>query len=235
MSQAELDAVQNLFERGDVMDAASAIRELQERASASNDFLLIAQLDSMTSQMRGHLAEPELRQFDARLAGNTPERVVKPPARPQEPQAINLGRVSWAMIRGWVCCLLIAIGAFGPWAKTVFGASASGLDGSNDGWIMLVGALAAAGLLVSFIHDPDRSSRVLRSTLLVLIGLGLMIAGIYDWRHVNDVLSKTNGLASVGWGLELCTIAAAGLALNSALMLGARPRGRPKPDERTAL
>jgi hypothetical protein len=128
------------------------------------------------------------------------------------------------MIIGWGCCLLIVIGAFGPWIKTAFGQSASGLDNSNDGWIMLIGALFAAFLIARFLHDPDRRSRVLRATVLTLLGAARAGVGIYDWHHADDVLSRRHGLASVGWGLQLATLAAAALAVNSFFMIAARPR-----------
>src|SRR5262249_16844285 len=156
------------------------IRQVRERAVAARDDHFLSELDGMVSQMRAHLAGPELTQFDARLAGDQPQRVVRPPARPGEGPTVSLNRVTFAMLRGWLCCLLIVIGAFGPWIKTAFGASASGVDNSNDGWIMLVGALFAAILIFSFIHDPDRRSRVFRAVVLTLIGAALAGVGVYD-------------------------------------------------------
>ncbi len=130
------------------------------------------------------------------------------------------------MIVGLLCCLLIVIGAFGPWVKTAFGQSASGLDGSSDGWVMLVGGLGAAIVLTSFVRDPSRTSRVLRSLLILGAGIALFATGVYDWNNVKNAISQrqAEALVSVGWGLELATIASAALVVVALILLVGRPR-----------
>jgi hypothetical protein len=105
---------------------------------------------------------------------------------------------------------LMVIGAFGPWAK-VLGASVSGTDGQNDGWVLA--GFAALAALLSF----ARSTR--KSTGFWLLISGLAGAGIalYDRHQVSAAISQAGALgqalAQVGWGLNLATLASVSLVI----------------------
>ena len=76
----------------------------------------------------------------------------------------------------------MAIGAIGPWAKSPLGISVSGLDGSNDGWLIL-GCAALAGSVL-FQHYRSRSFGILFVALVVgVVGTGI---AYYDRDNIND-------------------------------------------------
>jgi hypothetical protein len=106
----------------------------------------------------------------------------------------------------------MVVGGFGPWV-TVLGISVSGTEG--DGWIVILAAAAAAGLV--FWHDRKPSQWILGATALAgVVGFGV---SAYDWARLESVASDSQeqleGLfdlsVSTGWGLVLCTIASASL------------------------
>jgi hypothetical protein len=106
----------------------------------------------------------------------------------------------------------MAIGALGPWV-TVIGISVSGTEG--DGWIVLVAALLAAGLLIWH----DRNPRLWKLIVAALAALAALGTGIYDWSEIEGVAGEAEELegffdlsVSVGWGLVLCTFASVSLA-----------------------
>ena len=114
----------------------------------------------------------------------------------------------WAL----ASCGLMVVGGLGPWV-TVLGFTVGGTDG--DGWIVIGAALAAAGLVVWH----DRGPRLWKLALAGLAGLVAFGTGAYDWSEIESIATdaeeELQGLfdfsVSVGWGLVLCTIAAASL------------------------
>jgi hypothetical protein len=114
----------------------------------------------------------------------------------------------WAL----ASCALMAIGALGPWV-TVLGFSASGTEG-GDGWIVLLAALLAAGVILWH----DRNPRLWKLVVAVLAALAAFGTGAYDWSEIESVAAETEELegvfdlsVSVGWGLILCTFASVSL------------------------
>lgn len=105
---------------------------------------------------------------------------------------------------------LMAIGAFGPWVK-VLGQSASGTDGSNDGWLVVGAALLGGGLFALL-----RGSRL--SGILALLG-GLLGTAVtfYDRQNVHSAIQDggafAQALAQIGWGLNLALLASVSLAI----------------------
>ena len=109
------------------------------------------------------------------------------------------------------------IGSFGPWAKVLGVISVSGTDG--DGWIVIVMALVAAGLLYL------RQRRNLGVWPIVVAFIAAAIAAgtaIYDWSDLNSIADST-GLVGAGWGIdhgrdwrrETLALACVGLALET--------------------
>jgi hypothetical protein len=114
----------------------------------------------------------------------------------------------WALIS----CALMAIGALGPWV-TVLGFSASGTEG--DGWIVLLAAFLAAGLVLWH----DRAPRLWKLGAAGLAAVAAFGTGAYDWSEIESVAAEAEELegvfdlsVSVGWGLILCTFASVSLA-----------------------
>lgn len=114
-------------------------------------------------------------------------------------------------IQYWVIAsmALAVLGSFGPWVKAL-GQSVSGVDGSNDGWLV-IGAVLLGGLL----FYATRTSRGAGLWALLGGGAGLAIT-IYDRSNVQNVIDSS-GLASalvqVGWGLNVALAGSASLAV----------------------
>jgi hypothetical protein len=105
---------------------------------------------------------------------------------------------------------LMLIGAFGPWVKA-FAVSASGTDGSNDGWIV-VGA-AAVGAGVFWLKGETK----LAGVWPLLGGAAGTLTTIYDRGKVQDAIDEggalTQAVVQIGWGLNLAMIASISLAM----------------------
>ena len=105
---------------------------------------------------------------------------------------------------------LMLIGAFGPWVKALT-ISASGTDGSNDGWIVVGAAVIGGGLFLL-----TRSAKI--AGLWTLVGgLAGAATAIHDRNQISHMISSDGGLAQalvqVGWGLNLAMIASLSLAV----------------------
>jgi len=88
---------------------------------------------------------------------------------------------------------LMLIGSFGPWAKTPF-ASVGGTDGSNDGWFVVLLAVAAAGLLyLGFIQGRSWPALV-----AALAGIGAVAITISDRGDVSGSEFADAGLVTRG-------------------------------------
>ena len=107
----------------------------------------------------------------------------------------------------------LVIGSFGPWAKvTVFsGASISGVDGSNDGWVILGLAAIAAMALLRQASGNWRGIGVL--------GVLAFALALYDRSHVQHVAGKS-GIITIGWGLNLVLAGSIGLLIAAYVLRG---------------
>ena len=98
---------------------------------------------------------------------------------------------------------LMVVGAFGPWIKAL-GSGVSGTDGANDGWLVVGAAVVGAGV---FALMRERHTAGLWTVLGGLAGAGVTI---YDRQTVSskiDELGEFQGLAQIGWGLNLAMVA----------------------------
>lgn len=98
----------------------------------------------------------------------------------------------------------MVIGAFSPWMK-LFGHSSRGIDGINDGWLVVIAAVAGGA---AFSWKRDRASAG------VVIGCGCLggAIAIYDRMLISDTARGTGGLIQVGWGVNLAIIASTSFA-----------------------
>jgi hypothetical protein len=121
---------------------------------------------------------------------------------------------------------LAVVGAIGPWGK-VFAITVSGLDGSNDGWLVLILALAAAGLIAAGFLVRSIWGE-LACFLAVAVGGGILFVGFYDRHNITDKITAAGvqGIASVGWGLNLTIVAGCLLFLSSTVLWFARTSQR---------
>jgi MYXO-CTERM domain-containing protein len=117
---------------------------------------------------------------------------------------------------------LMAIGAFGPWAK-VFGLlSVSGTDG-GDGWIV-IGLAVAAGI---FLWRFSVRRRRLWPALMLLAAIGGAFTSGYDLNNLNSLASADTFFGAefvhAGWGVYLDLIASISLGV-AAIVLLRQPR-----------
>ena len=132
--------------------------------------------------------------------------------------------------------ILMIVGAIGPWLQALSGVvSVSGLDGDNDGWIVVV--VGAAGLLIFCAVALGASHRI--AWLLPLIGLIGVVVTAVDRRDVaerdqggvgiTDIFSGTPSTPdldiTVGWGLNLAMGASFSLLLASVVLLLTADKG----------
>jgi hypothetical protein len=103
---------------------------------------------------------------------------------------------------------LAVVGAIGPWAKA-FAITVSGLDGKNDGWAVLVLALAAAALILGGVLAQRGWLRVVVCLCAAAAGVGIFAIGFYDRNNVTNIIKAQNaeGIVAVGWGLNLTIVA----------------------------
>jgi hypothetical protein len=67
--ERDLDRVQELYEHGDVFEAATAVHRVREQAVDEGDSEAVEDIDSFIDSMRGHLEGRDLEVFDAHLSG----------------------------------------------------------------------------------------------------------------------------------------------------------------------
>ena len=128
---------------------------------------------------------------------------------------------------GLVGAALVAVGSFGPWAS--FEAfSASGLDRGADGWITLVLAILAAGVLAG-IFAPKPVARVVRWIPLPFPLMILLIA-LLNLADIDSAASAVGVELSVGWGLWLVMAGSIAIGVASVFLMFAP---MPVPAHRT--
>jgi hypothetical protein len=106
----------------------------------------------------------------------------------------------------------VIIGSVSPWATITFGfgqISVNGTDG--DGQLTLIGGVAIL-LLVVF-------SKYLASLILSVITAAVLLYDYFNISSSIDVGDDTFASASVGWGIQLATVAAIVAVIASFLMM----------------
>lgn len=144
---------------------------------------------------------------------------VEPPAHePSPPPAISTDtaaeseeapRSTVALWLAAVCAGGMALGAIGPWARGPLGTTVNGLDGSNDGWI-LIGA-AAITVLCLWLHRRSAG----RGSLMLMLLAGLISGGVtlYDRQSGSTATGGSFDVVEVGWGVNLGLAASVGLVV----------------------
>jgi hypothetical protein len=97
---------------------------------------------------------------------------------------------------------MMVIGAIGPWA-TAFGVlSVAGTDG--DGVLVLfAGLIVGAMVLLRYL----RRSRSWTLVVALLAAVAAALTSIVDMANIQNVISNSSGLVSIGWGLWIDCIA----------------------------
>jgi hypothetical protein len=127
--------------------------------------------------------------------------------------AQNKGLMGWVLVSAGG----MALGAFGPWVVAL-GQSVSGIDGSNDGWMVL--ACAAAGGVLFYATRSKKAAGLWP----VFAGGGGLAVTIYDRNNVQNAINQggslARALAHVGWGLNLAMIASGSMVLAGLIWAG---------------
>jgi hypothetical protein len=91
---------------------------------------------------------------------------------------------------------MMVIGAIGPWA-TAFGVfSVAGTDG--DGAIVLIAGLVIGAMVLL---RTLRQTRIWTLVVAVLAAVVGAATSIYDMANIQNAISNSQGLVSIGWGL----------------------------------
>jgi hypothetical protein len=119
---------------------------------------------------------------------------------------------------------LMIIGAIGPWAKVLF-ISVSGIDGTRDGWIVLVLAGLALAALVGVLRGASVKSVATGLQIDAVIAGGV---AVYDWSN----LPNGSGIATVspGWGLYLTIAASVALLVTATKLANGAATAAPPAD-----
>ena len=128
-------------------------------------------------------------------------------------------KLFWWMVAS---AALMAIGAFGPWART-FIFSVSGVDG-GDGWIVLAAAAVAGAMIYLHTGRPSRP----RWPLFCAAGAGVVsvVVFVVDGKDIfgkqsagGDSLFGDTDLVHPGWGLILVGLASISLIASTLVAL----------------
>ncbi len=136
------------------------------------------------------------------------------------------GVSSLQIIRGWILlsAVLMVVGAFGPWVKAL-GQSASGTDGSNDGWLVVGAAVLGCALFFAM-----RKTRV-GGVWPLLAGIAGLAVTLYDRNHLNNAINRggpfAQAVAQIGWGLNLALAASISLGIAGVVYFFQRPEAQP--------
>jgi hypothetical protein len=114
------------------------------------------------------------------------------------------GLVIW----GVISTIFMVIGSFGPWISALI-ASKSGMDG--DGWFVLLLAIGAAISLLRASTNRGAGIPALTGGLLA------SILTLYDGYKINATIDQggviVQGIAHIGWGLNVAIISSLSLAI----------------------
>lgn len=120
----------------------------------------------------------------------------------------------------------MVLGALGPWVKAL-GQSVSGIDGANDGWLLI--AAAALGGLLFYASRATRGAGI----WALLGGAAGVAITLYDRNNVQHAIDQggalTAALASVAWGLNLGLAASVSLGVAGLAWAGTQPKQAAAP------
>jgi hypothetical protein len=91
------------------------------------------------------------------------------------------------------------------------------VNGTDDGWIVIVAALVAAGLVFLRQRRGWNLLPILVAELAAVVAAGV---AIYDWNNLGQIIDES-GLIQAGWGIYVATIGSVSLAL-ACIGLGSR-------------
>lgn len=158
--------------------------------------------------------------FDGSIASEAAASAAVVPTAQSASPSSGIGARGGILIWGVASAFFMLIGSFGPWVKAL-GASVSGTDGGNDGWLVVTAAVILGVLM--FVARNNRGAG-----LLALIGgiIGATIT-IHDRGNVTNAINQHGALAAalvhVGWGLNLAMIASISFAIAGVVWLLAVP------------
>jgi hypothetical protein len=117
----------------------------------------------------------------------------------------------------------MVVGSLGPWAE-LFGFSVSGVEGGNDGWLVIAAAVAGAGAVY---WAATRHELAGGAAAVVCGGAGAVVTLVE--RGNVDETGFGPFVADVGWGLTLAMIASFSLVLAGIVVFfrGLREHGHP--------
>ncbi len=155
-----LDKAIELYERGDVLEAARVVAQVRAEAEREGDVDYLEDVDTTMQSMRGHLTGETLEEFDACVAGAQP-----------------LGRFrisTHSLLVGGVGALLSLVGAFLPYAEssTFARIKDNTLIQEGIGWLFI--ALAALGA-VGLIQAQQRRRRTWMPFIAGVLGVAASI------------------------------------------------------------
>lgn len=139
-------------------------------------------------------------------------------------------------VRWWLygSAAFMVIGSIGPWA-TALGQSVSGIDNTNDGWLVV-----GAAVLGALLFRAGQNSRA--GSVFALLGAAAGTAiTLYDRQHIQNAINQggafVQALAHVGWGLNVALIASISMGISAIVYLtglsgtGSSVPGSPPPDD----
>jgi hypothetical protein len=118
---------------------------------------------------------------------------------------------------------LMVIGGFGPWVSILGLATVAGTHG--DGWVLIIGGAAAAGLLARQLRGDGRHWPMIVTVVIALIGAAVAISDLSDLSSTADG-TFLDGAVSAGWGLYACLIGSLALGVAAVLALVSKPYAR---------
>lgn len=117
--------------------------------------------------------------------------------------ALHIASRNRAQIILGLCATGVIIGSLGPWAR-IFMETINGISGDGQVTLFLGVFAGAFALLEATRHNGSRARYLSMMIAYLLAGL----IGLNAWLSVSSTIERGDINASVGWGLQLMTVAA---------------------------
>jgi hypothetical protein len=114
---------------------------------------------------------------------------------------------------GLVSALVMAIGAFGPWAKILGLVTVNGTDNGGDGWVVIVGAVLG-GIAFALWRAWSRNWLVV-SALAAAAALATTIYDRVDLERTTANGVDVGSLIDAGWGIYIAMLGSLSLGIAS--------------------